>query len=88
MEGPGRPLPPAPDRAVRPLGRAFGETYGVNPTIAGRDAQHGGRLEGGVRISGQAAALELFAGYERVVDADPLGRQPGRWAFGGFRVVN
>jgi len=70
------------------LGRAFGETYGVNPTIAGRDAQHGGRLEGGVRISGQAAALELFAGYERVVDADPLGRQPGRWAFGGFRVVN
>jgi hypothetical protein len=32
--------------------------------------------------------LELFAGYERVVDADPLDRQPRRWAFGGFRVVN
>lgn len=70
------------------LGRAFGETYGVNPTIAGREGQHGGRLEGGVRISGQAAALELFAGYERVVDAYPLDRQPRRWAFGGFRVVN
>lgn len=70
------------------LGRAFGETYRVNPTIAGRDGQHGGRLEGGVRISGRAAALELFAGYERVVDADPLDRQPRRWAFGGFRVVN
>jgi len=70
------------------LGRAFGETYGVNPKIAGRDRQNGGRLEGGVRISGRAAALELFAGYERVVDADPLARRPGRWAFGGFRVVN
>ena len=70
------------------IGRAFGEGYGVNPKIAGREGQHGGRLEGGVRISGHAAALELFAGYERVVDADPLDRQPRRWAFGGFRVVN
>jgi hypothetical protein len=70
------------------LGRAFGETYGVNPAIAGREGQHGGRLEGGVRISGHAAALELFAGYERVVDADPLDRQPRRWVFGGIRVVN
>jgi len=70
------------------LGRAFGETYGVDPKIAGRASQYGGRLEGGVRISGHAAALELFAGYERVVDADPLDRQPRRWAFGGFRVVN
>jgi hypothetical protein len=70
------------------LGRAFGESYGVNPRIAGREGQHGGRLEGGFRISGQAAALELFAGYERVVDAYPLDRQPRRWAFGGFRVVN
>lgn len=70
------------------LGRAFGEAYGVNPAIAGREGQRGGRLEGGVRISGRAAALELFAGYERVVDAVPLDRQPRRWAFGGFRVVN
>jgi hypothetical protein len=70
------------------LGRAFGETYGVNPRIAGREEQRGGRLEGGLRISGQAAALELFAGYEQVVDAYPLDRLPRRWAFGGFRVVN
>ncbi len=62
------------------LGRAFGETYGVDPTIAGRARQHGGRLEGGVRISGQAATMELFAGYERVVDADPLG--PAAWPLG------
>ena len=70
------------------FGRAFGETYGVDAKIAGRDGQHGGRLEGGLRIVGRAAALELFGGYERVVDADPLDRQPRHWAFGGFRVVN
>jgi hypothetical protein len=79
-----RPLTPR----IGLLGRAFGENYGVNPEIAGREGQRGGRLEAGVRISGDAAALELFAGYERVVDADPLDRQPRRWAFGGFRVVN
>jgi hypothetical protein len=70
------------------FGRAFGEIYGVDPQIAGREGQYGGRLEGGVRLWGQAAALELFAGYERVVDADPLDRQPRQWAFAGFRVVN
>jgi hypothetical protein len=70
------------------FGRAFGETYAVNSQIAGRDGQHGGRLEGGVHLAGRAAALELFAGYERVVDADPLDREPRRWAFAGFRVLN
>ena len=70
------------------FGRVSGDIYGVNPTIAGRERQQGGRIEGGVRIAGRAAALELFAGYERVVDADPLDRKPRRWAFGGFRVVN
>lgn len=70
------------------FGRVSGDVYGVTRSIAGRERQQGGRLEGGVRIAGRAAALELFAGYERVVDADPLDRQPRRWAFGGFRVVN
>lgn len=70
------------------FGRASGETYAVNPQVAGRDRQGGGRLEGGVRVTGRAAAIELFAGYERVVDADPLDRQPRRWGFAGFRVVN
>lgn len=70
------------------VARASGETYGVNPKVAGRDRQNGGRLEGGVRVAGRAAAIELFAGYERVVDADPLDRQPRRWAFAGFRVLN
>ena len=79
-------------RAVAPhvgvFGTVSGDTYGVNPAVAGRTRQNGGRLEGGVRLTGQTAAIELFAGYERVVDADPLDRQAHRWAFAGFRVVN
>jgi hypothetical protein len=60
----------------------------VNRALARRDRQNGGRLEGGVRIAGRSAGLELFAGYERVVDADPIDRLPRRWAFAGLRVVN
>jgi hypothetical protein len=79
-------------RALTPhvglLGRATTEIYGVDPAIAGRSRQTGGHLEAGVRLSGRGGALELFAGYERVVDAYPLGRQPGRWPFAGFRIVN
>lgn len=70
------------------FGRAFGEAYGVDPRVAGRKGQQGGRLEGGVRLTGRGTAVELFAGFERVVDADPLDREPRRWAFAGFRVIN
>jgi hypothetical protein len=70
------------------FGRVSGDIYGVTRSIAGRGRQQGGRVEAGVRLLGRAGALELFAGFERVVDADPLDRQPRRWAFGGFRVVN
>lgn len=70
------------------FGHVFGETYGVVPRIARRGLQQGGRVEGGVRVSGRGGALELFAGYERVVDADPLDRQPRRWAFAGFRLTS
>jgi hypothetical protein len=60
--------------------------YTVDKTIA-RDAQQGGTVEVGVRLSGAAAAIELFAGYERRLDADPLDRQPQRWGLAGFRLV-
>jgi hypothetical protein len=79
-------------RALTPhvglLGRATGDFFGVDPAIAGRSDQKGGHLEAGVRLSGSRGAVELFAGYERVVDAYPLGREPGRWPFAGFRIVN
>jgi hypothetical protein len=79
-----RPLTPR----VAAFGRLFGETFQVDPTLAGRERQSGGRFEGGIRIGGVAAGLELFAGLERVVDADPFDRRPRRWAFAGFRLVN
>jgi hypothetical protein len=79
-----RPLTPR----VGLLGRAHGVIYGVDHAIAGRSRQQGGRLEAGVRVAGSGGALELFGGYERVVDAYPLDRQPMRWVFAGFRIVN
>ena len=68
-------------------GRAYGERYAVDPPVAGRERQLGGRLEGGVRIRGTAGAIDLFAGIERVVDADPIDRMPRHWAFAGFRLL-
>lgn len=70
------------------FGRVYGEWYGVAREELGRGPQHGGRLEAGVRLTGSRGALELFGGYERVVDADPLDHQLLRWAFAGFRLVN
>jgi hypothetical protein len=69
---------------------ALGEVVGVDPAVAGRRTQHDGRLEGGVRLEGRAGAVELFAGYERRIDAYPTDAQrlAQRWAFAGFRFVN
>jgi hypothetical protein len=75
------------NRHLSAYGRAFGETYLVDKTIAGRDRQDGGRIEAGVRLNGTRGAIDLFAGYERVVDADPLDRVTRKWAFAGFRVL-
>jgi hypothetical protein len=79
-----RPL----NRRAALYGRGFAETYLIDKAIAGRDRQNGGRLEAGVRLNGpDGAGMELFGGYERVVDADPLDRTARRWAFAGFRLV-
>jgi hypothetical protein len=83
-----RPLKPN----VGTYGRVFGELYDVDqqddPALARRGQQRGGRVEAGIRLSGKGGALELFAGYERVIDADPLDRLPRQWPFAGFRLVN
>lgn len=68
-------------------GRTYAETYWVDPAIAARDRQSGGRVEAGVRLLGAAGAIDLFGGYEKVIDADPLDRQPHRWVFAGFRLL-
>lgn len=69
-------------------GTARGDVYLVDETKYGRSGQQGGRLEGGVRIRGKAGALDLFGGWERVVDAYPLDLEHRSWAFAGFRLVN
>ncbi|MGE3512645.1 MAG: hypothetical protein AB7N65_27590 [Vicinamibacterales bacterium] len=46
------------------------------------------RIEVGVRLIGDAAAIELFGGFERRVDAYPLDWAPRRWALAGFRLVS
>ena len=67
-------------------GRLFGQYNTVDKTVAGRTGQYGGRLEAGIELAGQRGAVDLFAGVERVVDADPLDRLPQRWMFVGFRL--
>jgi hypothetical protein len=69
-------------------GRAYTDYYAVDRDIADRPNQAGARFEAGVRLTGRGGALDLFGGYERVVDAYPLDRQSREWAFAGFRLVN
>jgi len=61
--------------------------YGVDGTVP-RSNQTGGRGEIGVRVTGQAGAIELFAGGERLVDADPLERVGEEWPFAGLRLIS
>jgi hypothetical protein len=65
----------------------FGETYGVDADVAGRGQQWGTRIESGVRLSGRGGALDLFAGFERMIDADPLDRVTRQWALAGLRLT-
>lgn len=69
-------------------GRALGEVYATDVTIAGRGTQTGGRIEAGLRLRGKGGAMDLFAGWEQMVDADLFDRRPRRWPFAGFRLVN
>ena len=66
----------------------FAEIVGVDGTIPERTTQRGGRLEAGVRLTGRAGAVELFGGFERRIDADPIDRVPREWAVAGFRLLN
>ena len=79
-------------RAINPrvdvFAHGFGEWLGVDGSVPGRDAQQGGRLEAGLRLNGRAGVIELFAGFERRLDADPIDRQPQHWAVAGFRLLH
>jgi hypothetical protein len=65
-----------------------GQAFAVDDLVANRGAQAGGLIEGGVRITGRGGALEIFAGYEKRVDADPLDRLSQRWGLAGFRLLS
>ena len=65
-----------------------GQAFAVNEAVAHRGTQAGGLVEAGIRVTGRAGALELFAGYEKRVDADPQDRLSQRWALAGFRLLS
>jgi hypothetical protein len=82
-------------RARRPLNsrlaffaHVYGEVFGVDGSVPDRGTQYGGRGEAGVRVEARGGALELFAGGERRLDADPIDRQPHSWALAGFRLMS
>jgi len=70
------------------FGRAMGQWIGTNGEVPDRGRQAGGFVEAGLRIKGTGGTMELFAGVERRVDADPLDRLPKEWALAGFRLVS
>jgi hypothetical protein len=68
---------------------AAGHLIGVDTAVAGRTrTETGGLVEAGVHIKGSGGSMELFAGYEKRIDADPLDRQPQHWALAGFRLLS
>ena len=73
---------------VAVFGRAMAQWVGTNGDVPNRGRQAGGFVEAGLRLKGTAATMELFAGVERRVDADPLDRLPKEWALAGFRLVS
>jgi hypothetical protein len=68
--------------------RGSGEVLGIDAASSNRQTQENGRIEGGVRVNGRAAAIELFAAYERRADAVPFEQLPLQWGLAGFRLVN
>jgi len=64
-----------------------GHLVGVDEEKLGRERQCGGRIEAGLHLSGSAAGLELFAGYERRIDGYPLDRTRIRAFTLGFRLL-
>ena len=73
---------------VEVYARGSGELFGIDSTLSDRNTQREGRIEAGVRLNGRVGAIELFAGYEHRVDADPFERLPLQWALAGFRLVS
>jgi hypothetical protein len=74
-----------PRAAVVALGQL--RVIGVDGS-RGRDTQYGVRGEGGVRLDGSAAALELFVAAERRIDPYQLEFSTATWLSAGFRLTS
>jgi hypothetical protein len=80
-------------RADRSLGPGLGVLGAAGLAVKGvdgsrdRGAQAGYRVEGGVRLEGRGAAVELFVVGERRVDPWPLEAGTGSWLAAGFRLL-
>jgi hypothetical protein len=74
---------------VSAYARSFGEVIGVDQSATiHRGTQRSGRIEGGIRINGKGGALELFAGFERRLDASQIDKLPLSWGLAGLRLVS
>jgi len=67
---------------------ATGQLYEVDKVVVPRSNQAGGRIEAGIRLHGRGGAMEIFAGYEKRVDAHPLDRLQQRWGIAGLRLLS
>jgi hypothetical protein len=67
--------------------RGTGEIFLIDSTLSDRGRQLGGKVEAGVRLNGPRGAVELFAGYERRIDAAPLEFLGHDWTLAGFRLL-
>ena len=65
-----------------------GQAFIVDTIVAGRARQAGGRVEAGIRLKGRGGVMEIFAGYEKRVDADTLDRLQQRWGLAGLRLLS
>jgi len=70
------------------FGHGSGQLYEVSGAVPRRGSQHGYLLEAGIRLNGRGGATEVFGGYEKRIDADPLDRQSQRWVIIGFRLLS
>ena len=79
-------------RAIKPRVGVFvhgsGELFTVDGSVPNRGSQNGGRFEAGLRLNGRAGALELFAGIEQRLDADPIDRERHQFGIAGFRLLS
>ena len=81
-------------RLRRPLSTRYMAVGSVNLRVVGvdgsrdRGTQVGGRIEGGVRLNGRAAAAELFAGLERRIDPYQMEFGTSSWFLAGFRLTS